>query len=442
MDATDAILTRFLGLHPKEIDLSLDRVQRLLAQLGHPERRLPKVVHVAGTNGKGSTIAFMRACLEAAGLRVHVYTSPHLVHFRERIRLGGAGGSALVGEDALVEALLRAEQVNDGAPITLFEITTAAAMLLFAENSADVLLLEVGLGGRLDATNVVDRPLVSVITPVSLDHSKFLGETVAEIAAEKAGIIKRGVPVVVAAQTPFALDVMETVAARAGAPLLVSGQDWQARGERGRLVFEDQHGLLDLPRPRLFGHHQIENAGTAIAALRAAGRIGGPALAQKDFETGLVTVDWPGRMQRLVQGRLVDQAPAEAELWVDGAHNPAGGQVLAAAIGELEERVPRPLVLVAGMLATKDSDGFLQSFSGLAAHVHAVPITSSNAGRPAQEVAETAWRAGIPGTAWGSIEEALAGIDRTIFERPPRIVITGSLYLVGEALAANGTPPQ
>lgn len=436
MDHSDAVLARFLALHPRAIDLSLDRVQRLLADLGSPQDKVPPVVHVAGTNGKGSTIAFLRAMLEAAGKRVHVYTSPHLVRFRERIRLGGRG--AFVGEHELTETLLEAEAINAGRPITIFEITTAAAFLLFARHAADVLLLEVGLGGRLDATNVVARPLASVITPVSLDHSKFLGDTLPLIAAEKAGIFKRGVPGIVAAQEPAALEVIERTAARLGAPLRISGQDFRAREERGRLVFEDLDGLLDLPLPRLVGRHQIENAGTAIATLRA---LPGLAVPAAMIDQGLGSVDWPGRLQRLVAGKLVDMAPPGAELWVDGGHNPAGGRAIAAAMAELEERVPRPLVLIAGMLNTKDSDGFLQPFAGIAAHVHAVPIASSDAGRPASEVAEAAWRSGIPGSAWRDIAEALAGIGNIIFERPPRILVTGSLYLVGEALALNGTAP-
>ncbi len=436
MDHSDAVLARFLALHPRAIDLSLDRIRLLLADLGDPHRKLPPVVHVAGTNGKGSTVAFLRAMLEASGKRVHVYTSPHLVRFRERIRIGGSG--AFVGEHELTETLLEAEAVNAGRPITIFEITTAAAFLLFARHAADVLLLEVGLGGRLDATNVVEAPLAAVITPVSLDHSKFLGETLPEIAAEKAGILKRGVPGIVAAQEPAAIEVIERTAARLSVPLRVSGQDFRAREERGRLVFEDLDGLLDLPLPRLVGRHQIENAGTAIATLRALPALGVRAPA---IEHGLGSVDWPGRLQRLVAGKLVDMAPPGAELWVDGGHNPAGGKAIAAAMAELEERVPRPLVLVAGMLDTKDSDGFLQPFAGIAAHVHAVPVASSNAGRPPAEVAEAAWRAGIPGSAWADIPAALAGIGNTIFERPPRILITGSLYLVGEALALNGTPP-
>src|SRR5215467_3285669 len=266
----DSIVARLLTLHPKRIDLSLDRMWRVLAALGDPQRRLPPVIHVAGTNGKGSTIAFMRAILEAAGLAVHVYTSPHLVRFNERFRLGGSGtGSRLVSDQELAEALAECERVNGREPITLFEITTAAGLLLFARNPADVLLLEVGLGGRLDATNVIEHPLATVITPVSLDHAEFLGDTISLVAAEKAGILKREVPAIVAAQSREALAVIERQAGRVKAPIRIAGEDWTATEERGRLVYQDDAGLLDLPAPKLYGRHQFENAGVAIAALRA-----------------------------------------------------------------------------------------------------------------------------------------------------------------------------
>lgn len=438
MDVTDAILARFQTLHPREIDLSLGRMHRLLAQLGHPERNLPPVVHVAGTNGKGSTIAFMRAMLEADGASVHVYTSPHLVRFHERFRLGAPGGGRFVDESVLAEILTEVEQVNADQEITLFEITTAAAFVLFARYPADYLLLEVGLGGRLDATNVIDRPALSVITPVSVDHTKFLGETVEEIAIEKAGVLKPGVRAVIAGQTDSVRDVIEASAARVGADLLISGQDWQAREERGRLVFEDGDGLLDLPLPRLRGRHQHENAGTAIAALRALPGVRIPATA---IEAGLQNVDWPARMQRLTLGRLFDILPAESELWLDGGHNPEGARVVSAAIGELEERVARPLVLVVAMLNTKDSDGFLESFRGIAAHVHGVAIAGNENSRSAEEVAKTAVRAGIAATAHASLEEAVLAAGRHPGALAPRVLITGSLYLAGEVLAANETPP-
>ncbi len=439
MEPSDAILARFLALHPKLIDLSLGRLQRLLGAMGEPHRRLPPVIHVAGTNGKGSTIAFMRAVLEAAGLSVHVYTSPHLVRFHERIRLGAPGGGRLVAENALVEAFRRCEEANAGAPITVFEITTAAAFLLFAENPAHVLLLEVGLGGRFDATNVIDRPLAAVVTPIGMDHSEYLGDSVAKIAAEKAGIFKRGAPSVIALQDyPDALAVLEREAARAGGPVRVGGQDFHVHEENGRLVFQDEDGLVDLPLPRLPGRHQLVNAGTAIAALRAAGF---GRLAPKAFEEGIAGADWPARLQRLSRGRLAGLLPADSELWLDGGHNPDGGKVLAAAMADFEERRPRPLVMVVGMLGTKDSAGFLGPFAGLAQEVFTVPMPSQTAARSSREVAAIAMAAGLPATACDSIEAALGAITARDWEQPPRVLICGSLYLAGEVLAANGTPP-
>ncbi|RXF72705.1 bifunctional folylpolyglutamate synthase/dihydrofolate synthase [Hansschlegelia zhihuaiae] len=434
MDGSDAYLDRFLALHPKEIDLSLGRIERLLKDLGHPERAMPPVVQVAGTNGKGSSAAFMRAMLEAAGRRVHVYTSPHLVRFHERIRLGGR----FVDEDRLAATFEEVERVNDGRQITLFEITTAAAMLLFAREPADLLLLEVGLGGRYDATNVVEKPLASVITPVSLDHQKFLGDDLGAIAHEKAGILKSLVPAVIARQDAAALESIEREAAKVGAPLSISGQDWQAREERGRLVFEDGDGLLDLPLPRLVGRHQIENAGAAIATLRAVERLN---VETRAIEVGLSSVDWPARMQRLSSGRLPTLLPTGAELWLDGGHNPDGGRAIASTMAELDERSPKPIVLVVGMLNTKDSDGFLEAFAGLAGRLYGVPIGSSTAARAPDEVVAAAERAGLAAEACGSIEEALAKASRAAGPVPPRVLITGSLYLAGEALAANGTPP-
>ncbi|MGZ5934917.1 MAG: bifunctional folylpolyglutamate synthase/dihydrofolate synthase, partial [Rhizomicrobium sp.] len=366
MTHVDAILARLLALHPKRIDLSLDRMWRILASLGHPERKLPPVIHVAGTNGKGSTVAFMRAMLEATGKRVHVYTSPNLVRINERYRVAGK----LVSDDALADALARCERANGNEPITVFEIETAAGFLLFAENAADVTLLEVGLGGRLDATNVVDHPLVSVITPVSIDHIEFLGDTLEKITAEKAAIMKRGVPAVIGRQAEGPLAVITRRADDVGAPLHTLGQEWMIGEEHGRLVYQDDDGLLDLPAPKLFGRHQFDNAGTAIAALRVSG-LNLPASA---FEEGVVRADWPARMQRLSSGKLISLAPPGSELWLDGSHNADGGRAAAAALADLEERVPRPLVMIVGMLATKDSAAFLRNFSGLARRLIAVPI--------------------------------------------------------------------
>ena len=430
MTPVDSILARLLALHPKRIDLSLDRMWRVLERLGSPQRRIPPVIHVAGTNGKGSTIAFLRAMLEAAGKSVHVYTSPNLVRVNERFRIGGL----LVSDAELADALAECERANGDAPITLFEIETAAAFVLFARHAADMLLLEVGLGGRLDATNVIERPLASVVTPVSMDHIEFLGDTLEKIAAEKAGIFRGGVPAVIAPQSAAASAVLERHAEKARAPLHVAGQHWHAHVENGRLVYQDEQGLLDLPPPKLFGRHQFDNAGTAIAALRAAG-IRLPVTA---IEQGLTRAEWPARLQRLTAGRLVSIAPAGAELWLDGGHNAEGGRAIAAALGDLEERVSRPLILVVGMLSTKDRSAFLRNFTGLVRRVFGVPIHQDK-GVPVAEIAAAAQAAGMTAEASNSIEDALAAIGRLGFDPPPRILITGSLYLAGEVLAANGT---
>src|SRR5438105_13590276 len=438
MNEVDAIVARLLSLHPRRIDFSLDRIRQILESLGHPERTLPPVIHVAGTNGKGSTIAFMRAILEAAGLSVHVYTSPHLVRFNERFRLGRPGGGALVSDQDLSAALSECEAVNGAAPITVFEIETAAAFLLFARQQADALLLEVGLGGRLDATNVIERPLVSVITPVSFDHAEYLGDTLAKIAAEKAGILKRDVPAIVAAQPREALAVIERAAARVGAPIRIAGEDWTATEARGRLVYQDDDGLLDLPAPKLFGRHQFENAGVAIAALRATAGLKLPSAA---FEAGIAKADWPARMQRLSQGALAALIPPGSELWLDGGHNVDGGRAVANALADLEERVSRPLVLVVGMLATKDCEGFLKNFAGLARRVIAVPIPRQEKSLSAEAVAAAARAVGIPTETRDDIPAALGAVGSLGLDPPPRILITGSLYLAGAVLALNGTTP-
>ena len=433
MTGSDLILERMLALHPLKIDLSLGRLEALLARMGDPQLRLPPVIHVAGTNGKGSTVAFMRAVLEAAGRKVHVYTSPHLVRFHERIRLAGR----LVDEARLTAALQDCEQVNAGAPITLFEMTTAVAFKLFCETPADVLLLEVGLGGRFDATNVVPNPALCVITPVSIDHPEFLGSTLAAIAFEKAGIIKPGVPVVVAAQENEACAVIERQAAKLRAPIFISAQDFSGRQEHGRLVYQDEAGLLDLPPPRLTGRHQIQNAATAIAALRQFD----PTIPDEAFEAGMRTVDWPARLQRLASGPLVALAPRGAEVWLDGGHNVAGGRVLGEAMADLEAEAPRPLIVICGALATKDTTGFLAAFRGLARQVFAVPIPGEHAGRSPQDVAAAASRAGLVAECADGVPDALARIAAQSWDRPPRILIAGSLYLAGHALGANDAPP-
>ena len=439
MGSSDTLLARFLALHPKLIDLSLGRILTLLERLGDPQKRLPPVIHVAGTNGKGSTIAFMRAILEAAGLSVHVYTSPHLVRFHERIRLGQRGGGRFVDEALLVEALERCEKANAGDPITFFEMTTAAGLLLFSEHKADVVLLEVGLGGRFDATNVIAHPACTVVTPVSLDHSEYLGDSTTKIAGEKAGIFKRGAPAVIAPQEPEETAVLEAAAERVGASrILIGAQDFNVHEANGRLVYEDEDGLLDLPLPRLTGRHQHVNAGTAIAALRAAGYGALPAAA---FERGMREADWPARLQRLARGELAALLPPGAELWLDGGHNPDGGRVLAQAMADLADRNPAPLVMIAGQLSTKDAAATLGHFRGLALRLYAVPIQNQLAARPAEEVASLAREAGLTAETAGSVEQALREIAARDWPAPPRILICGSLYLAGEVLSANGTPP-
>ena len=387
---------------------------------------------------RGRRIAFMRAILEAAGKSVHVYTSPHLVRFHERIRLGRKGGGRLVDDADLAAALSLCEKVNAGEPITFFEITTAAAFVLFSRNPADYLLLEVGLGGRVDATNVIDRPAASVITPVSMDHPEFLGNTIPEIAAEKAGILKHGVPAVLGFQQPDALKVLEARAAEVGAPLQIAGRDFFIREEHGRLIYEDERGLIDLPLPRLAGRHQHQNAAGAIATLRLVE----PDLTPNALETGLATTDWPARLQRLSKGNLVALAPAGTEIWLDGAHNEDGARVLAQAMADREDKAPRPLVLVTGTLATKDTGAVLRAFKGLAQEVLAVPVHGEHAARTPGDVAALANAEGVPAVACESVESALRFLTARKWALPPRVLIAGSLYLAGEVLRLNGTPPQ
>ena len=434
MKRRDEILSRLLTLHPKRIDLSLGRIERLLSALSNPHERLPPVVHVAGTNGKGSTIAFMRAMLEAAGKSVHVYTSPHLIDFNERIRIGRPGRGRLVDDDALEEALARCEAANRGEAITFFEITTAAAFLLFADNAADVLLLEVGLGGRVDATNVVAHPALTFVTPVSMDHPEFLGDTIEKIAVEKAGIFKRNVPAILAEQDQNALAVLEAQATRLHAPIIVGGQDFAAREENGRFVYEDERGLLDLPLPKLVGRHQQANAGTAIAALRHFD----PAISVAAIEAGLTQAEWPARLQRLRGGRVAELGPRDAEIWLDGGHNADGGRAVAQVMADFEEKSPRPLILICGTLATKETRAFLRPFKGLAQEVVAVPIAGDHYGRLPAEVALAAQQEGIPAAASESIGSALEYLSARDWSAPPRILITGSLYLAGEVLKLDG----
>jgi dihydrofolate synthase / folylpolyglutamate synthase len=431
----DAIQDRLMALHQRKIDLTLDRMLRILKLLGNPEQRMAPVIHVAGTNGKGSTVAYLRAILEAAGLRVHVYTSPHLVRINERFRLAGK----IVSDAELIDALEHCEGLNGGEPITVFEMETAAAFHLFAKHPADVVLLEVGLGGRGDSTNVVDKPLAAVITPVAMDHMEMLGDTLGKIAAEKAGIIKRGVPLVSAMQQAEAEAVIEQRAKEMRAPVHIGGQQWHVSIERGRLVFQDERGLLDLPPPRLFGRHQFENAALAIATLRA---IDGLKIPVEAYEAGVAKAEWPARMQRLSSGALVGLAPAQSEVWLDGGHNADCGRVVAAALGDLEERVSRQLVVIVGMMANKDASAFLANFSGMTRHIIAVPITDSENGYTPQALADAGRHLGMRIETAPSVADALRSIARLAYEAPPRILITGSLYLAGEVLRENGTFPS
>jgi dihydrofolate synthase/folylpolyglutamate synthase len=425
---SDAILTRLLSLHPKIIDLSLGRMQDILAKLGHPERKLPPVIHVAGTNGKGSTVAYLRHIMEAAGLKVHAYTSPHLVKFHERIRVAGE----LISEADLSALLEECEAVNAQQPITFFEITTAAAFLAFSRTPADYLILEVGLGGRLDATNVIDHPELCVITTIDYDHQQYLGNTLTLIAGEKAGILKRGCPAIIGAQPDEARAEIERVGERVRAELHIAGQDWQAYEQHGRMVFQDEGGLLDLPMPQMKGRHQIDNAGNAIAAIR---RLDDPRISDVHIAEGIKATTWPARMQKLGQGALCAFIPAEAELWLDGGHNPSAGRVVAQAFSELNDRHSRPLVLVWGMLNTKDVGSFIGCFAGIASRVVTITIPDEENAVAAEKLAESARAHGFAAETAQSLEAALRQASSTV--PAPRILICGSLYLAGRVLATH-----
>ncbi|MBK4718662.1 bifunctional folylpolyglutamate synthase/dihydrofolate synthase [Azospirillum sp. YIM DDC1] len=428
MSLADPVLDRLKGLHPKVIDLSLDRVHRLLAALGHPERRLPPVVHVAGTNGKGSTLAFLRAMLEAAGLRVHVYTSPHLVRFHERIRLAGT----LIDDDRLAALLEECEVANGGGPITFFEVTTVAALLAFAREPADVVLLETGLGGRLDATNVVDRPAVTAITRISYDHRQFLGDTLEAIAGEKAGIFKPGVPAVIFPQP--AEEAARTLAARAeviGAPV----HGWLVTPTDGGFRFESARRRIELPLPGLSGAHQIVNAGVALACLDHLPVVVDDAAVRR----GLAAVEWPARLQRLTRGPLVDALPAGWDLWLDGGHNDSAGEVLAVQAGRwVEEEPERPLLLVYGMLASKEPREFLGPLAPFVTAARTVAIPGEEASLTAEDTAAATRACGIAESAAAAdVASALQSLRGRV-AGPARVLICGSLYLAGMVLAENG----
>ncbi len=427
--ASDAALERLKTLHPKMIDLSLGRIERLLEALGRPQDRLPPVIHVAGTNGKGSTVAFLRAMAEAAGLRVHVYTSPHLVRFVERIRLAGR----LIEEARLAEVLERVERANAGQPITFFEITAAAAFVAFAEVPADLCILEVGLGGEYDASNVIPTCAVAAIAPVDFDHAEFLGADLEQIAKAKAGIIKPDRPVVSARQLEPVLQVIEAEAERLYAPLRLMGRDFDAYAQGGRMAFQGEDLLLDLPRPSLYGAHQIENAGLAAAAML---ELGDPRIDEAAIAKGVASAVWPARMQRLTKGPYGEKAAARgADLWLDGTHNPHGARALARALEDLIARDGRPLAMIVGILANKDAGGMFQAFAPLKPRVFTAP-SPSEAGAAPEDLAAAARAAGIEAEACPSIME---GLNRALaLPGPaPHVVICGSLYFAGEVLAAS-----
>lgn len=432
-------IDRLLTLYPRGFDLSLDRIRRLLDDLGRPQDRSPPVIHIAGTNGKGSATAFARAMLEEGGHVCHVHTSPHLVNWHERYRIGTPDGGRLVSDDALTEAVLRAEAANAGQPITVFELLTAVTFILFADHPADAAIIEVGLGGRFDATNVLERPAVSLIMPIALDHQAWLGDTVEQIALEKGGIIKPHCPVVIGQQnSDAARDVLVEIAERRRAPFQVYGQDFAAHEEHGRLVYEDEDGLWDLPLPALPGRHQHANAAAAIRAVKSAGF----ALSMDVAERALRSVSWPARLQRLTSGRLIAHAPAGAEIWLDGGHNPHGGAAVAEAMADFEERQERPLYLVIGMINTKDPVGYFEAFKGLAVKVFTAPISDSDAGLDPVALASDAAQCGFATEPVSSVTEALHKINAECAGKtPPRILIGGSLYFAGNVLSENGTPP-
>lgn len=429
----ETILSRLGLLHPKSIDLSLGRTWRLLRRLGNPEQNLPPVVHIAGTNGKGSTLAFMRAGLEAAGYRVHVAISPHLVEFNERIRISGN----LIDDDWLIALLEECESANGGESISFFEITTVAALLAFSRAPADIVLLETGLGGRFDTTNVIAKPAQTLITPISMDHQQFLGNSLTAIAYEKAGIFKPGVDAIIAPQKPEAATVLHRVARHLNAPIHQGAEDWHMSLQDSGLIYKDASGAVSLPTPKLLGAHQIINSGLATAALK---RLSGFSLNDENIAAGLAQATWPGRLQRLQSGPLIDRAGNAYEIWADGGHNPAAGEAIASFLTEQAKQDNRPLHLIVGMLKTKDLEGYLTPFLPLSPTVHTIAIPGEPASLTATEVAEAALALGFETRVAGTVEAAIEKIDaqsQTTGAAKPRLLISGSLYLMGHILRHN-----
>ena len=431
--ALDDYLAALVARRPALIDLGLSRIKSVMQRLDNPQNRLPPVFHVAGTNGKGSTLAFIRAILEAHGKSVHAYTSPHLVRFTERIRLAGAE----ISDDALRAALMAIDAAAGSEPLSFFETFTAAAFRVFADTPADYIALEVGLGGRFDATNIVGAPAASVITPIGLDHQEFLGTTLAQIAREKSGILKPGAPAVIGKQEPEAMAAITDEIEAIGARGFIQGRDWMSWTENGRLIFQDTDGLHDLDPPRLAGPHQFDNAGLAIAAIKAAGLT----IDDETISRGLREATWPARLQVIQDGPLYDllRAPADPspEVWLDGGHNPHAARVLAATIGGAEEKNSKPLIMIVGMQTNKDTRSFLATFAGMARHVIGVSADHRGA-RPADDIARLANEAGINAIAAPSFSDGIKKA-RSLADGPARFLICGSLYLAGEFLTHNAS---
>lgn len=432
---SDVLINKLSEIHPKGFDLSLDRILLLLEKLGNPQEKLPPVIHVAGTNGKGSTLAFARAILEAQGYKVHVHTSPHLVNWHERYRLAGK----LVSDDMLANAIERVAQANDNKPITVFELLSAVMFVLFSENEADYALVEVGLGGRFDATNVIPSPLVCAIAPVGLDHQAYLGDTIEKIAFEKAGIIKNNIPVAVSRQEDGARDTIEEVARKRNAPSIIAGQDFDAYRDATGFVYQDEDGLLDLPIPKLAGEHQLDNAALAIAAIRLAG-IG---VTPQAFAQGMLDVTWPGRLEKLPKGKITNTLSNHSNIWIDGGHNPSAGVAIAAELIRQDAGIAQKTLLVCGMINTKEPFGYFKPFEALGAEVITVPVAMSEAGIPPKDLAQVASEAGLKTETSASLQEGIEKARRYLEQNPDtRILFCGSLYMVGEVLALNETPPQ
>lgn len=439
--SADSQIQILLQNHPKGFDLSLGRIRGLLGVLGNPHLNIPPAFHIAGTNGKGSTSAFLRAIIEAGGKSTHVHTSPHLVDWVERYRLGKIGGGKFVCDEALEQAIVSASDANGGKPITVFEIMSAVAFILFSQHKADYSIIEVGLGGRFDATNVIEEPLISIITPIALDHQSYLGDTIEKIAFEKAGIIKDNTPVIIGPQTDEAREIIEDVAQKKRCKTYIARQDFDGFEQRGRFVYQDEWGLLDLPLPNLKGKHQIDNATTAIAATRVL-KFG---LQNTQYENAMRKAYWPGRFEPLGTGALIKSLPIERrndfDIWIDGGHNPAAGAALIHELECLKQKDNLPIFMICGMLTTKDPSGFFDHFTDKIEQVLTVPIIDSEAGFAPETLSQLCEQSGLVSASFPTVEAALLKIN-VLHKGPARIIICGSLYLVGEVLKNNGTPPR